>query len=294
MTSTEDLSPEARQLLRQAKGADRATRSEVTSSVQRFRHANAYRPAWRQSRTVRSSRRATSWAVFVAILSGTLGAYATVGQSLGLPLPGWWPEFALLPAASDATAEQVRQANLRSEKAHVGEGRRGDMSRAAATSPSTNSAAFTSPTGAEISPVKSSAAEPAPSPRTTTQPSMALRAASTQSSPSNTTPRAVSASTPDVSRNPSATAGPLAQEVQTITAARDALNAGNCALAAHHLDTHRLQFPQGALSEERHALSAICQCRRGQGTTAAAVYVARRPNSPLARRVATECALDKP
>src|SRR5690606_30558476 len=101
MTSSEDLSREAKHLLRQAKGADRATRSEVAASVQRFR---SFRST--QARQLRAPRRATPWAVFIAVLSGTLGAYAMVGQSLDLPIPDWWPEFAPMPARNDATAER--------------------------------------------------------------------------------------------------------------------------------------------------------------------------------------------
>jgi hypothetical protein len=297
MTSSEDLSAEAKHLLRQAKGADRATRSEVASSVHRFRSTLAQRPAWQRGFRPAPARRATPWAVLVAVLSGTLAAYATVGQSLGLPLPGWWPELATLPVVTDTTAERSPGA------AHANDAR----SPAVVSGAASVSGAATGGSGAAsvgmFEPPPVVAAGDVVSSRTgaNSTPAVAGRgriqssshASAPRVSQAEAPPRATEPGAAIVSPlSPSVTPGPLAQEVQTITAARDALNAGDCALAARHLDVHRLQFPKGALSEERQALSAICQCRRGASTAAAAAYVSRRPNSPLARRVASECDLD--
>lgn len=301
MTSSDDLSPEAKHLLRQAKGADGAKRSEVNASVQRFR---SYRAIERAPQLRATPRRATPWAVFIAVLSGTLGAYATVGQSLGLPVPDWWPEFALMPAPSDATAERATG------------GQPTAVGVTASAAPPSDVPGSTEPSAASLVPGSSvsddlgQSPEPAaaPTPNVTAAPSNLegerwARAKALTSTRGVTAPTAtpkprttVDAVWPsqndgaNVSLSP--TVGPLAREVQSITAARDALNAGNYALAQRHLTDHQQAFPSGALAEERRALSAICQCRQGQGTRAAEAYVARRPNSPLGRRVATECSLD--
>lgn len=296
MTTSEDLSPEAKHLLRQAKGADRATRSEVAGSVQRFRSSPVPR-SWRPRAASPAPRRVTPWAVLVAVLSGTLGAYATVGQSLGLPMPGWWPEFATLPAFIDITTGRSTAAiddPLAPATAFVGSGEVPSVNTAAPVTVATpvNIAAPVA-VGATADTTSIAPSEPAGSPTSlpasARQPSS--RALGERGSQAGNAERVAASPAPAASS--SLTAGPLAREVQIITAARDALNAGNCTVASSHLDAHRLQFPTGALSEERQALSAICQCRQGRGTSAAAAYVARRPNSPLARRVATECGSSK-
>lgn len=76
-----------------------------------------------------------------------------------------------------------------------------------------------------------------------------------------------------------------------LTAARDALNSNECPTALRHLSTHRLEFPKGVLSEERQALTAICECRTGAGFSSAQKFVAQRAESPLTRRVTKECKL---
>lgn len=289
MTSSEDLSPQARQLLRQAKGADRATRLEVANSVQRFRTVEMQRHASRPSNWGLGTRRGTPWAVLATILSGTLGAYATVGQSLGLPLPRWWQELVVLPAFDGAAAE--RAAASAEPKTNAAQSR----ALATAATPSAAAGVETTPGSSEavLAPVGSK--ENSDSMVSNGTENMRL----TRQAPSRAQPRQSSASA-TASRTASAAivppdappaAGPLSQEVQTITAARDALNADDCSTALGHLEKHRLQFPKGALSEERQALSAICQCRQGRGSSVATAYVARHPSSPLGRRVAAECSL---
>lgn len=311
MTSSEDLSREAKLLLRQARGGDRTTRAEVSDSVERFRRINAPRVELQALRSGRpSASRATPWAVLAAILSGTLGAYATVGQSLGLPVPEWFPHVEALPLLNDATATVnpgtpplPQRRDDRLGRSQVSNGRASDEGVTRETSAAAQELGRVAESAhADVPTVLHSAPEstpvPAPQVAVTTpartnsrgldttlghgKPSSA--AAVSGDGPTHDAPEAASsAATP---------AGTLALEVQTITAARDALAAGNCAAAIRHLDAHRLQFPRGALSEERQALSAICECRQGRGTASAEAYVGRRSGSPLARRVATECALE--
>ncbi len=307
MTFPEDLSPEAKHLLRTARGGDRAQRSEVSASVQRFRQSRAeHRQPQRYGFFVsRNTRRATPWAIVAAILSGTLGAYATVGQSLGLPVPGWWPEFTAWAPVDTATAPKLQSrgpqgrtkpeaqtATLGSvghtatpnavnappvfdETAPDAEHEAAPHEPVAAPLPALvdglpgNHASSSTPVGGKV-----------PSRATTT------RAPLPDETRAERAPDAVPPETPSV-----ATSGPLAREVQVITAARDALNAGNYPLAKRHLDAHGLEFPKGSLSEERQALSAICECRTGGGSDAAHRYVSRRPETPLTRRVAKECGL---
>lgn len=303
MTSSEDLSPEAKHLLRRAKGADRATRSEVTGSVQRFQksHTPGVRERARSPHGFHSrGRRATPWAVFAAILSGTLGAYATVGQSLGLPVPGWWMEFTALPAQVDTATNRFPTKGTQDSE-NNGPSRpnpqQSEPSAAPTLAPAIDGVSTNPPAIAVVE------ADAQPGYPGVGRPSNIAQASTLRASKaSNAKPQQVnSVEKPAADDTESATVGPepisasaLSQEVQSITAARDALATGNYAAAERYLAEHKAQFPKGALSAERQALSMICQCRSGRGTAAAAAYVGRRPTTPLTRRVATECGLALP
>lgn len=304
MTSSEDLSPEAKHLLARARGADRATRSEITGSVQRFQKSSTpgARERGRAPLGFRSpGRRATPWAVFAAILSGTLGAYATVGQSLGLPVPGWWMEFTALPTQVD-TATNRFPAKSAQGSDNGGTPHVNALGGPAMTdAPVPNAALSIDAVSTGAPPIAT--LEPGAQPDSTDvmNPTRVARTTATRSSkaptdkPQPVTTPAESAQGEAHSGEPEPiSASALSREVQSITAARDALAAGNYVAAERHLDEHRAQFPRGALSAERQALSMICQCRSGRGTAAAAAYVGRRPTTPLARRVATECGLTLP
>lgn len=331
MTSSDDLSPEAKHLLRAARGGDRATPGQIQDAVATFRAArrDAVRGRHRSLAPSRGVRRSTPWAVLVAILSGSLGAYATVGQSFGLPLPGWWPDFATwsqldtaapLPNPGRESARDTR-AGMREPAARA-------PRASAAPVPLAELAVPELPTIDPVEPVEP--AEPAErvgavetrpnapvglpalgaeragvagvdthSARATPSPGVRLSAKDRRIGLPPDAAEAEHAPGRNLATSPvpptsaagalDGTNGRLALEVETLTRARDALNAGDCAAARPHLDRHRLEFPRGALSEERQALTAICECRTGAGSAAAELYVSRRAESPLTRRVAKEC-----
>lgn len=323
MTSSDDLSPEAKHLLRAARGADRATPGQIEDAVRTFRATRRDAARSRTHATVfaRGVRRSTPWAVLAAILSGTLGAYATVGQSLGLPLPGWWPDFATWSQIDTAVPPSTAgYAAPRESRAGSGEHTvRSLHSFEPGVPPSEHAAPSGSeaePLGARLSapvgPLALDAESPAvalvtkasgsDSAQPTFNPTAKLPATSKHLETSIDTPAPARAGrtsvVPSVTPTNEARAlegsiGPLALEVETLTHARDALNAGDCPAARHHLDRHRLEFPRGVLSEERQALSAICECRTGAGSAAAELYVSRRAESPLTRRVAKECGISR-
>jgi hypothetical protein len=309
MTIFDDLSPEAKHLLRAAKGGDEATSDDVAASISRYRQSRtAGTSRHGESFTYGRPRRLTPWALVAAAVTATVGAYATVGTSLGLPLPEWWPEFT---AWSGDTTSAERSEGARKPNPAKPTPPRDPAFEPVAAAPAdtkvavamvTDGEASTSHVSPEASAVwdaSSSPSDPAPTIPPVRDPTALER-------PERPAPHKVLPSSshakPDATASVAATpnaaltnhANPpsaLTREVQTLTAARDALNANDCSAALRHLNTHRVEFPKGVLSEERRALTAICECRTGVGSTSAQAFVAQRPESPLTRRVTKECNL---
>lgn len=304
MTLFDDLSPQAKHLLRAAKGGDDATPADVEASVSRYRQSRAARTSNKsEAFTYGRPRRVTPWAFVAAAFTATVGAYATVGSSLGLPLPEWWPEFTAWSADTTSAERSEGPPNANTPK----------------PSPARNHALeLASPAPADTNPVDEvTVVDSNQTP--THQVSPALLDAHSSSALSNTPgataatltverrtqarslalgPNAQSESTASATAAPSQAStsnvhspSALAREVQMLTAARDALNSNECPTALRHLSTHRLEFPKGVLSEERQALTAICECRTGAGFSSAQKFVAQRAESPLTRRVTKECKL---
>jgi hypothetical protein len=80
----------------------------------------------------------------------------------------------------------------------------------------------------------------------------------------------------------------LAEEARAVLDARNALRAGNPSSALGILDDARARFPDGALGQEREALTIDALARAGRKQAASArarAFLARFPNSPLASNV---------
>jgi hypothetical protein len=87
----------------------------------------------------------------------------------------------------------------------------------------------------------------------------------------------------------------LAAEVNLLRDARQALKQGDAARAIARLEEHRSHFGGGSLVPEADALRVEALCMAGRTEEAAIEardFVARRPDSPLARRFASTCARD--
>lgn len=94
---------------------------------------------------------------------------------------------------------------------------------------------------------------------------------------------------------PSASARSLTLESETalLRAAHQAMQSGDAARALALLDEHARSYPRGALVEERGAQRVFALCALGSKARArgeAAIFLAERPNSPLAPRVRAACA----
>ena len=111
-------------------------------------------------------------------------------------------------------------------------------------------------------------------------------------------------STPTANRtftNERARAGPvtsgsakLAEEVELLRAAQQALRSGNPSGALQLLDELARKHPEGALLEEREAARVLAQCASGRSasaTKAARVFLKAHPRSAYAGRVRSGCGL---
>jgi hypothetical protein len=291
MTPSEDLSPEARNLLRTAKNCDRASPNEVSRSVERFLQYRAHSGRARQNTWFPfTKQRVAPWAVVAGIFSATLGAYATVGQSFGLPVPRWWSENATWTSLDTTTSEPPNVTHIGLNDSS-GTGARGGAQRSKAAEELRVNDTELVPRAATATLVTPNvvALDVSSTPATEVQRPVATAPEPPSPAAKPSVERVSVAATPQARTKGSS----LTREIQSITAARDALDAGNCALAVRHLDDHRATFPQGALREERQALTAICQCRTGADTTAAQSYLGARADSPLTRRVAKECGITR-
>lgn len=89
-----------------------------------------------------------------------------------------------------------------------------------------------------------------------------------------------------------ALAAALAAEVELITAAKTALDAGDPDAALARLADHARRFPIGQLANERRGYRAIALCEAGKpaaGRGEARVFLDAHPGSPLATRVRRAC-----
>jgi hypothetical protein len=84
----------------------------------------------------------------------------------------------------------------------------------------------------------------------------------------------------------------LAEEVGLLRAAQSALNGGDHELALSRLSEHARRFPNGSMAEERDAARVLALCRAGRMDEARALaqrFLRERPSSPLAARVRASC-----
>lgn len=84
----------------------------------------------------------------------------------------------------------------------------------------------------------------------------------------------------------------LSAELSLIGPARDALRAGDLALARWLVGEHARVFPSGALAQERAAIAALAECRAKRGATLGAEFVRAHPRSPFAAVVVRDCSLN--
>lgn len=80
----------------------------------------------------------------------------------------------------------------------------------------------------------------------------------------------------------------LSEESQLVLEAREGLRAGRASLVLRQLEAARARFPEGALAQEREALTIEALCRSGQTAAArrrAEAFARTYPGSPHAARV---------
>ena len=95
---------------------------------------------------------------------------------------------------------------------------------------------------------------------------------------------------------PSAADAALSAEMDLLSQASAALNAGDAAAARALLTTHRARYRDGQLRQERQALEVLARCvanEPGAGVAARA-YLRRVPDGILAARIESACATSRP
>jgi len=221
-----------------------------------------------------------------AAIVGAAAGSASIGATsakLAKGASGWWLKAAL--AVSVATGGSLA---LYAAQPHDDAARRPPAAREASPSPEPLSSARPSviqldskaspgvglePNGAAAV----SAAEPAPAAR-----KRARHARSVSSEPA-------AAATPSSTVAPPA-APSLGDELALLARAQRALREGRAAEALTLARRHALDFPAGALGEEREGIEALALCMLGERAEASArAFLARAPSSPLAARVRKEC-----
>jgi len=86
--------------------------------------------------------------------------------------------------------------------------------------------------------------------------------------------------------------GVASEELDLIIAARDALVNGKHAAARAAVSRHEQRFADGAFSEEREAILALCDCRERHAPERGRAFVERRPDSLFAERIRQDCSLE--
>src|SRR5690606_11267650 len=121
------------------------------------------------------------------------------------------------------------------------------------------------------------------------QPSELARIAETPAKPQARRPRA----TDVVANDPQST---LHDEAALLAVAQQRISQGDPRGALTALVEHRTRFPQGALSLERQATTALARCLSGQmaqGRSEAERFRRQHPNSPMVKRLESACKLNE-
>jgi hypothetical protein len=87
----------------------------------------------------------------------------------------------------------------------------------------------------------------------------------------------------------------LAEELDDIRAAQDALNRGDATSALTALARHATRFPNGTLREERRGMRVTALCalgRRAEARAEAQLLLTENPRSPQAWRLRASCVGD--
>jgi hypothetical protein len=81
------------------------------------------------------------------------------------------------------------------------------------------------------------------------------------------------------------------EELELVERMHAALRAGKPAAALELCAEHAKRWPQGSLSEEREAVSAIASCvlRKDEAASRARTFLSKHPHAPTAPRVLAAC-----
>jgi len=300
MTPPDALSKDARALLRAARGGDDvpvAERQRLLEAFQRRADAEERAPALRlpwlardsrtgeRSRLLRGPAKHIAWALAALVSTGSLAALAQQGAFQRL----------------EAVIERVL--GTPASEPSTGALKRTRPAQAAAT-PSAPAAADAAPAPApqQAAPILE---EDTPSVKSGVETGRAQSSASTVRSVAPVPSRS-SGHAAVLERAPKRTAAPsdpvlhrdatpgdsiATEELDLIVVARNALAERRHAAARAAAERHAREFAQGAFSEERDAILALCDCREGASTERGRAFVTRRPDSLFAERIRQDCGL---
>jgi len=309
-----ELSAAARQVIREARGADDPTAEDEARVKARWLAGIAAGAGVSSlSEAVRAAA-STGWGLKAGALAAALAA-AAAGVYLG------WPQLSESPRAS-TPASSVTGSPMTGSPAAGSPGASnaapspGPAPRPSATAPVTalpapagaspaavSPPAEGSPTQEQLAPEPPGTAEPqaiaseAVPPARVPEKAVAVKAARAPT-PSRSVRRAVllKAPAPPVERPRTVAAplpsGQLGEEIALLSEIRNNLQSGSAARALEQLAAYRQRFGQPSLAMEADALQVDALCRAGQrdaARAAANAFVSRWPGSPLQQRVDAAC-----
>lgn len=262
-----ELSPEARALLTEVRGADDPTPKD------RSRNKRAVMAAIAGGAGLAASTAASS----AAAASATGAASTAAGLSIGVKVAAAVLALGAIGVTATLVPEMVPDVEAPETTASD------EPAPAVAEEPAPMPAprARPAPSGGPAAPTAEEADAPAPLPAPAAEPPRpaSVARARPRAAPSTAAPEPEPAST-------------LPQEVALLRRAQRAINAERPAEALTILADHAVRFPGGVMAEEREAARVVALCRAGRAAearAAAARFLRERPSSPLAARVRAAC-----
>jgi hypothetical protein len=291
----DDLGPETRQLLDQARDGERLTDNRRRAIRHRLAGALGLGATMGVS-AVASGATTVSFALIRAV--GVLGLVGAVGAGAVESIDSLAPQR-LSRTAPILSARPARSsASWSSQPAHGSLAQATDAVQSFPFAvPSSSSTVESNPPASANSPGPTASKPPLP-------PLLAKATITTRVAPppfagAQAGERPVSVA-PVVASDippPHRAADPLATEAHLIADAQRALSRGNAERASALLDEHEEHFPAGSFEPERSALRVDLLCAAGrieEARAAAARFRIRHPGSPLTHRWRATCAGDDP
>lgn len=295
MRETDDLSPEARDLIDGARHADGPTDRDRSRVRERLLATIASGAAGTVASSAASSAAASTAGAGVGGLS--LGAKVLTAIALAGAVGGTFTAAVVAPREGSTTSVESStkaRANVATKQGSVASGRtRGGREVREASFPGSDDPSVAN-AGSEVELDSSSNVGDQPVLRAwaASDRSFASRRPRPAPASARSEPPAAADQAPEGPEPEAATAGTLAAELALLGRAQHALRHEEPDAALRHLAEHAQRYPDGELSEEREATRVLALCAAGDREGArrlAARFLREHPTSPLSSRVRNCC-----